>query len=541
MLLMVGVYVFRSPIKGYINNIRADRIFAKAQEAFEAENWVDASRLGTAAHHLRNGDMEIDLLVARALLKQRNAATVAWWNLVLDRPELPVEELRQLTASLLATRRVEEVLPFLSRLVELDGDNPETHRLWLQSLQLQHRYGKVRSLASEFAQTGSEDWDIHRAYLRMQLGGTGKADLQPVIDHLLKLIEADGPLALNAARELLSIEDLSMEPLNRAASYLSEHAQDILDELYAKSAQVKAGETPRKDLDPILNRVLEQPEQGHLQQLLNWSRWMGAGQWYLENIDWETYQANGGAPEGYLGLLASEQRYEQLLELAAESASIGGESIGTFLYYRSVALQETGQPEDAKATLNLAVETVNPADYAVLERYLARDGHWDLLSQLYDSILANDPDNKTYRVKQLGTLYYTGRQDDMGPTLEALSIGDFENQPDIQGFILYARLLENGFDADTHKQLESLMARYPEIFDFRLILAVSYILQNRAALATGLIADMPDLGLNAPRYLRVSAAIIKGSTDDLLLLGEMGSLLPREQFLLSLKREQPNP
>ena len=45
---LVGVFVFRAPIKGYVNEIRAERIFNLAQEAVEGERWAEASRYGIA-------------------------------------------------------------------------------------------------------------------------------------------------------------------------------------------------------------------------------------------------------------------------------------------------------------------------------------------------------------------------------------------------------------------------------------------------------------------------------------------------------------
>ena len=532
---VAGIYVFRAPIKGVINGIRAERMFAKAEEAFAAERWTDAARMGTAAHHLDPDNPRIDLLVARALLKQRNGAAVAWWNMVIDEPNLPVGELRELTTALLAARQLEQALPFLSRLVELDGGNPETHKLWLQSLQLQHRYRKVQSLASQFAQQGSADWCLHRAYVQMQQSAAQGDDLNPVIEHLKKLLQAGGPLALNASREILRLQGIDAGTVRLAARYLSENSGNLLDRLYAMGTAVRLGDQPRDSLDALLNEVLAEPEAGQLEQVLLWSTLMNEEDWFLDNVDWSSYYQNQGSPDAYLRLLYTQQRFDQLLQLTESTASEAGTSMAAFLYFRSLVLRERGDEDGAEAALGLAVETVDPSSYPVLERYLAGDGNWNLLSQLYAKALIDNPDDPVYLAKALGASYYSGQQDELAPFLDRLDLTDFEDKPDIQGFILYCRLLETGFDAEAHKDLEFLMAEYPEVFDFRLILAVSYAMQGRATLGQQLIEGMPEIPENAPRYLRVAAVIMGLPAEELLLSGEREELLPRERFLISLQ------
>ncbi len=529
-----AVYLLRAPIKSYINEIRAERVFAKAEEAFAAERWADAARLGTAAHHLDQGNLNIDLLVARALLKQRNAAAISWWNLVLDSPAIPVDELRELTAALLSAQQLEEALPFLSRLVQLDGDNPETHRLWLQSLQIQHRYQRVRTLAGSFAEGGSEDWSIHQAYLHMQRASSGAGEGNQVLEHLRRLLEEDGPLSLNAARELVFIRDIDPESLQLASRYLVANGESDLDKLHAASAEAKAGLRDHKSLTELLVPIVEEPNPGDLEKLLRWARWMNAEPWYLEQIDYATFRANEGNPDMYLGLLLSRGKFAELLELTETAASEGGDGMAAFLYYRSAALEETGEPEAARNTLNLAVQTVDPANYDTLERYLARDGRWNLLSQLYDILIETDTDNSVFLIKALGARYYSGRQDDLKPILERINTEAFETKPDMQGFLLYTRLLEGEYTPEVHKAIEELMANYPEVFDFRLILGVSYVLQGRSSLGRELLAGMPGMGRQAPRYLRVAAVILGLPAKDLLLPGETETLLPRELFLISL-------
>ena len=402
---------------------------------------------------------------------------------------------------------------------------------------MQHRYDKVRTLAGTFAQSGSEDWNIHSAYIRMQRNLDDEAGLESVSNHLEKLMADGGSLALHAAREMIFLPGVSSSHLLSAADYLKTHAESPVDRLFAIGVQVKQGGESIDTTVTYIDQILQDPQPGDLDKVFKWAKWMQAGSWILEKIDWQTYQAGGGTPDPFLGLLLSEGKYDQLLQLTEAAASEGGEEMTAFLYYRSIVLQETGKEEDARKTLNLAVQTVDPERYSILERYLARDGQWLLLSNLYDILMENNPDEPIFIVKALSSRYYAGYQDELAGLLQRADLEAYDAQPDAKGFILYLKLLQEGSTPELHSQIEQLMATYPDIFDFRLFLGVSYILQGQRSLARDLVADMPPMNDAAPRYIRVAAVILGKPADELIQLAEREILLPREKFLISIQEQ----
>lgn len=543
-LMLVGVgaaYFLREPLRGFVNGIRAERMAERAEAAFEGEQWAEAVRLGQAAHYLAPEDLGIQLLVARGLLQQRNASAVDWWRRVLEEPDLPVEELRQVTAALLAGENAAEALPFLNRLVELDADSPETRRLWLQSLQRQRRYGMARDLASRFAEGGTEDWGIHRAYLAFQRGDANGEARARIVEHLGELLEAENALSLNAARELVVIESADHGLREQAAAHLEAEGEDALDRLYARSFAVKEGDGERADLEPLLEEILAAPEEGFVDELLDWARWMNATDWFIANVDWETYRESGGAADPYFDVLLEAGETDRILRLTEDLTSETGATAAAFLYYRSLALEATGEPERARQTLELSVQTTEPESGEVLERYLIRGQHWELLDRLYLRLLAEDPDDELLLFKRLASRYYNGDQGALPSILEQLERGDFETRPDLEGFFAYIHLLIDGYSPPLHQHLEDLIGRYPEVFDFRLILGLSYALQGQVTVARSLAENMPELGLGAPRYLRVAAIVLGRPAEDLIAPGERDRLLPRERYLLSRSRAESTP
>lgn len=530
-------FALREPIKDYINGIRVGRLEARATEAFAAEKWDEASRLGQAAYYIDNDNRTVQLIVARSLLNQRMASASEWWKLVINEPDLPVDELRLLTTALLQSGRVEDGIIFLKRLVELDGENPQTQRLWISFLRRERRYGKAMELATRITREGSDDWAIHQEYLVMndQLGGGDSR--ASVISHLEALLKEGGPLAMNAARELIILDEVTHETRLAATAYMREHKRDDVDVLYAASAEVKEGVRDEADIYGLLESLLDDPEEGVLEEVLDWAAWMNALDWFAENVAWEDYIENGGSRDAYLDLLLRVEDFNQLIDITERFASESDDQATPILYYRSVALHSTGNIEEAQETLRLSVQTVDPENTSRLEILLIRDGHWSLLTDLYDILMTDDPDNSMAVVKAISAHYYTGQHDDLIPLLDRIEYQEFDDRPDIESFLIYLNLLRDGYDPGIHGYLENQVAKYPEVFDFRLVLGVSYVLQGRANIGQDLLVDMPILGMNAPRYIRIASVILGKPERELIAAGEYEYLMPRERYLISLLLE----
>lgn len=529
-----GIFIFRDEVKGIINSARSERLEERARDAFTNERWAEASRLGQAAFYLDSSNREIQLIVARSQLKQRMASAVGWWRLVIEEPDLPVDELRFLTEALLRGDSVEETIFFLNRLLELDGDNPETQRLWISALNKLRRHGTVAALAGQLVSEGSDDWAIHQTYMRtlQNRGSGGSSDL--IIQHLKTLLGSESGLSLDAARELVVSPELDSETRMLAIGHLKKNGVDNLDKLYASSAEVRETGAEIDTLYPLVDSILEEAEESQFAEILRWANWMDALGWYLDRVEYSEFVENGGSPESYFSALLREQRYQQVMSLTETLASSEATFELPILLYRSEALEATGNSEQAMETLELAVETVNPERSYQLEISLIQDGHWNLVSKLYDIMLREDPDDHRRLMKSIGSKYYIGELESAAPMLAKLELGTFEMFPDQENFLVYLKLLESGYTSEIHQHLESLLVKYPEIFDFRLTLGISYLLQGQPQVGREMLDKMPNLGLNAPRYLRVAALILGQPDEDLMLPAEIQSLTPRERFLISL-------
>jgi thioredoxin-like negative regulator of GroEL len=532
-------FLLRETIMDRVNRVRAERMYAQAVAAFEEESWDRAARLGTAAYYLAPKNEDIQLVIARSLFKQRSPGAVGWWLEALDHPDIPVDELRELTSILLNARKMEEGMVFLNRLVQLDANNPETRRLWLRSLEQQRRLAGVMELSGRLVEQGSEDWTVHQQYLVLQRAMGGEAGEQRVAEHLEELIESDSSLSLMAARELASRGAISEEQRLLAARYLLENAEDDLDRLYAASLEVRAGIRDNAELLPIIERIAAEGSAAALRDLMRWSIWMDQPARATQVLDWATYRERGGEAEPYFEALLAQGAYRELVQISEREFARSGPEAPLFMYYRAKGYERLGEATQAERALDFAIEVVDPERSQELERRLFLDQRWNLLRELYQALLANDPGNIVFLQKHLSACYHLGDQDELIATLERVDVEDFSGQPAIMGFILYMRILVFGAQPDDHNRLERLLAQYPEIFDFRLVLGFSFLLQGDLPLAHGFLEGMPELTLRAPRFLRICAVILGHSTENLIAPGEREYLLPREKLLIS--RFAPGP
>jgi hypothetical protein len=533
LVLIVGGFFARDIIKDHINSYRADRLIQQAEGAFQAENWTEAARKGTAAFYLDPSDQDNNLLVARALMKQRNHQAIQWWKRILEHPDLPADELREMTTALFYLNRVDEGLTFLNRLVELDGDSRETQHLWFNALRMQARYTTSMNLAESLIGKGSDEWQVHQHYISMREALSGDEGKSIAIEHLVELIEKENALAIPAARELATRSDAPLAFRLMAAGYLVEKSDDVIDRLYAVSVEIREEAVELAKLEAIMSQIEADLDNVDLVQLAHWAVWMNRSDWFVDLVDYETFVASENDPDLYLKAMIEAGMTRDLINLAERLGTAGGNNSAPFLYYRAVAWQNLGDAQQAESTLVLASEVVDPAESVTLERYLLRDKRSDLLLQLYENQLKEEPDDPQILQKLAYVHYMLGNQDDLEALVRRVDMDDFTNSPPALTFLLYLKLMVGTSLEETHKEISAYLVRFPELFEFRMLMGVSHLLHGQTDLATGFIDRMPTLNPDSPRFLRVCAVLLGRDRQEFLSLIDEEALMPRERLLLS--------
>jgi hypothetical protein len=519
----------------WVVGMRADTFERRAEEALAEGRWAAAARFGAAAYYLDGSRSKAALLTARANLRQRSPLTVDWWRRGLDHPEQPVEELRELIGLLLESGANEESLPFLNRLL-LEDDGVETRAIWMRAMRAMKRYGAALAISEDLIGRAGATWEAHRDTIELRSVLLGENGQEAARGYLADLMAEGGDSGREAARVLLRMGGGSTEDRLAVARQLLEMAALPTDELAAYCVLEAAGEVESGTTHDSFRRLLAEAEGEGLTRLALMAIRLEAAAWVVESLDFSEYTARGGQMEVYFEACLKGGRETVLLELTEEvgSTPVGSRARALLTYYRGMGQLGLGQAMEARESFVLAAEIADPAEVPILEAKLYAIAGWEALQVLYRRLLTDQPNHLPYRQKALMVAYYQADQARLEALLEDLDPEALEPYPVALAFTLYLRLLIHGWTHEDHMHLEALMARYPETFDFRLLLGFSHLLAGEPTFASGFTAQMPGLDPSAPRYLRVCAGLLGASGEAFLSSAERLELLPRERHLLAL-------
>lgn len=513
----------------------------RAEDALENGEWSTAARLGASAYYLGEGRGGAALVTARAHLRQRSPLTVDWWRRGLEAADQPVDELRELVTLLLESGAYEESLEFLNRLLLEDPDGWETHSLWMRAMESLKRYGEALAIGEALMGREGVDWAAQRRHLELRSGLLGADGEAAAVQVLRERVVSGGASALDAARMLSQLESLPVEARLVAAEVLVEQGDRPTDALDGLWLMERAGVAKKGSTGERYALILSEAQGKTLTQVALASIRLGQPRWLLEAIEAPEYLQRGGQLEVYFEACLRGGMAGEVLKWAEtlDAASIPTGSRALLSYYRAMGHRELGSSEAAAQRLRLAVEIVSPAEVPVLEAKLYATGEWDFLQELYGRLLREAPGQAAYRQKALTVAYMRADQGRIEALLEDLDPEVLEAYPVALSFAIYLRLLSKGWNLADHERLESLVARYPETFDFRLLLGFSHLLAGEEAYARGFTEQMPQLDLAAPRYLRVCASLLGDSGEQWIRPPEHLQLLPRERRLLVLGAAMP--
>lgn len=533
-LCMMGALVWKIGGSDLLKQLRADYFMSQAEAAFAEGNWEKSSRLGASAYFLEGERADAALLVARAHLKRRSPATVDWWRRGLSVSAQPVKELQELTELMLDGGQYDAALEFIHRLLQVDPGGMETQQLWMRALEAMKRYTDYMEVTKTVMNDGESNWSLHHRFIDLQRGLGGEEGKEVALRHLASLLDSEGAHSLEAASQLLRLEDVPEGLALRAARALVNRSDSPATVVEAQLALSRLAVQEEEIALRSYLAYLEKQENEELNEACRLVLSLRRPEWLLKGIDYIEYLNRGGAEELYLEACLAHEAFTELLGLTEGEFVERRGSKALHHYYRARALNALGDLEEAQASLNLAVEIVEAEEIPGLEARLFRDGNWDVLQTLYNRLQREHPGDWRYFQQALTVEYYRSDTAGIERLLEEFDGRSLSRQPVAEGFRLYLDMLTKGWTPAIHQALEELVAKYPETFDFRLLLGLSYYLSGERGFAQGFVEGMPELGESSPRFLRVCAAVLRASSISLIRFEEWTSLLPRERYLLAL-------
>lgn len=523
LLLLAGLYTFRTDIIGTLRAYRGEQLYGNAQAAMARSDWEMAAKQGVAAHFQQPERGDIMVLIGQAQMEMRNGESVAWWERALENGgDLDIAQLQRVIRLLLGNNQVERVQPFLLRLVQKDGGSETTRDLWMRSLMQRNEF--------RLAQRLDNWWNDEMGEIEVSEEGQRT---------LVRKMEAEeGDISRDAALELILTDGLTAE-LHRRAEVVIGEARDLRERLIVILGRYKIGNLSAEGLREEIAGQLGAVEGEDLGTLMNWANWMGEGlgEWVLEQVGEAGWIERGGELWQYWAGLAVNGMWESLAASVEGTAAQQVDTPGLRLYYRGLAQNNMDLQQVGMGNIALSVRTASVNELPVLERQLILGQHHAALAELYRREVDLDATDQVALRKLISLHYYLGNQEELDLLTRDLDIAAYDDVPNFKAFLIYLRMLFGRAAEGDTRLLARMYAEMPEFWDYRMLLGFSFYLSGNAEKARAFMEGVPDIAEGAPRHFRFIAALLL-EDPFYLTVDERERLLVRERFLLRLMRER---
>lgn len=525
-----------------IRAARAERLFEQSLEASAAGNHREAFDRGAAAANMRPEDGRMVRQAARAALDHGHISMGEWWQRALLFPELDVEATTRFAETLLEQGAVAEAHRLLERLAGEAMDDARVTELRIRALRLLRRHGEARRVGETFLESQPAAPGVEVEYLAALLSIPAGDARATAFSRLRAHADADeGVPALGVLRQGVRLPDIDAGLREALLERLHGHPEATRsDRLYARAMQVRFGMIEWASVRDEVYGAFSPGDPAERAELMAWMNSFGLEEEVRAGFSLAEAREDEAALQAYLqALVAGDERdLRRVVEITFEPADALPLSLADIFMWRAQALARLGERGEARSTLRQAADVVELNHFRSLETFLLRHGEWEVLKTLYRRLLDSSMTRALGERRLLMAHYQTGEERELFAMLDAGGFDLGRADASFRGFLAYLEVIHGRNTENARRRLEGLVAEYPAVADFRILLALDYALHRRGALARELLANLPDMPPDSPRHVLFARALL----NELLRMGderltEAGDrmsgapLLPREQQL----------
>ncbi|MFP4541772.1 MAG: hypothetical protein ACLFR7_09090 [Opitutales bacterium] len=481
LLILFVVGFFLVPKLPFDRESRAHRQINAGVQAFAEGDYAAAFEHARAARHIAPGLMRARLLEARAALRLEDPRALELWKPLLHDSEVVAEDIAGLAAFVASGGQPEEANRLLPLLLSKDPRSPQARELQLRALENDLRFASIENLARKWIEQGADDWFVHEAYVGALLRMPSEEKRQRAMEHLQRLAERRSDLGVRALRMLINLSqapDQIQQLVARLESHPRAEASDqftIVSWRYSSEGSISfnvANEQVRELLP--LNTA-----QGRRQYLL-WLVRMNRYDRFLSEITAEEGLADAEMARRYLLALVEDGQAEAVLDLTSdfkrEQLPLPEAEADLF---RARAHASRGQIEARDEALGWAATLADGASASRVEEELSRLRQWETLEYFHRRLLAQAETATLGAQRLLRTTYSRGDEVNLMRALDEVRFDHFREAPEAALLLAYLNLL---YKPDrvlrSIEVLEDLVVAYPNIFEFRIVLALAYRLRG---------------------------------------------------------------
>jgi len=462
-----------------------------------------------------------------------------WWILAATRGLFDLKETIEMIEFGIRTGQLRKIRPFLDRYQALYPDSDQIKQLRLQVLLRERRDIEAYELSRELINRGNENLTVIAAYMNLAFSLTQLSpdEKKEALENLIRFSKRPDQLGLQACRTLFphwnELDEKEKSELELRVRNHENATYDDLISLYTLKLRSKVPQAPL--LESILTEYEEWESEENSETLARWLTFAGFYKAALNFLEKREPESNASLffsrQLAWIGSGEPEKAYE------ATSQANPLTPVQNFVI-RAKALIRQGRMDEAEETLAQSLEVVEADQMEWLENYLLELGFRNLAIKLHEKFLHESPNPTHARLKLIDYYYDAGNEIKLTRLLKEISLDDLNSFPREKIDYLYFSLLFHQNMDSIRSHIENLASQFPNIADFRILLAFSYAVSGNIDAGMRILDTMGNYEItNRPR-LQIMAAILYGEKGNLdkgrQMLQNMGTggLLKREKVLL---------
>lgn len=526
---------------------QAQRFFDDARQSESVGDILGAISKAEASHRLQPDNDAALMYLARLslLLPEGHEQMNRWWEEAMRTPDCTPADILLYVEKLVANGDLSRAYPLIVSLRELQPDNERVVNLQSRILIDERKLVEAERLLREFLSNHRDAGAVtHQRLAETLLSFASTARRKEAEAILLDLAKhATGEPQLFALRRITRSTEL-FSPKERADAgeiLLQRDDLTIADRLTAYNSLLEDRRMRRTEIRDRLIALLQEESEDENDALARLGAWLinsDQSRYFLQLLTLDEARLDPNIFAARLMAMVRVGDAEEVYGITFDRSDENPLDEVQNLLIRAEALAALERRDEFLTTLRSLADLANADNFKVIERRLLSYGAWDILLEAYDRLLSIDSLRPMARRKKLIAYYFLGRERDLLTLLEEFDGYLTEEEPTTQALIAYLNTLYGREAEESTAIAESLVTRYPNIIDFRVVLAFNAYKRGQIDRVDALVGDLPMIPENRERYLQIAMAVLRASlgkpTDyqqiSTGLLEE--DLLPAERVLL---------
>jgi hypothetical protein len=520
-----------------IKKWRSEALISSAEKYFSEGRSYQAYLKGKAAYYMDPDNPEVLAGMIEYSRSVRAPQTMQYGQELIAQGAVSSGALKTLAEEAQRNRTPDLARAFLRRLEAVDPDNEAIVRLRIELLILEGKKTEAYDMAKEvFNEESSAEILGHYASLALE-SETGEKREELISMLRLETARKD-KRGLYAGLLLLKNGGLnSVEDVEEVTSLVLENPEVSRGhKLIAYSARIETGMNSIKELRPELDDLFDLGLQADRVQ---YAMWLFNSSHYEEIIrifDKKDIANDSTLFSIYALAMIETNAKDRALDLLRSSEAFVLSEIER-LILEAQAQRSLGRDEAYVSTVERAIARADINDFKTLEGYLKRLKSRDFLIKLYEKFVTFPTTAAECDANRLLFAYEERDVEEIDQIIQRQRLAAMKDFPASMSLLAYLRGLRKVGLLENIREMETLVAKYPGVIDFRVSLALNYFQQGYIGESGEVLQGVVDKSLQSVTGMNAVFNAVKWAANSHFGQADSGLNKYLDEPMLDIERE----